>query len=113
MSDSCLFCRIVRGEIPARLVAENSQAIAFRDIDPKAPVHVLVVPRRHIASLSEATDSGELGELMLLAASVARSEQVDVSGYRCVINTGAEGGQTVHHLHVHVLGGRSLTWPPG
>jgi histidine triad (HIT) family protein len=113
MSDSCLFCRIVRGEIPAKIIAENSHAIAFRDIDPKSPVHVLVVPRRHVASLSESSDGVELGELLLLAAKVARDEHIDGSGYRCVINTGADGAQSVHHLHVHVLGGRQMGWPPG
>ena len=113
MSDTCLFCRIVRGEIPATIIAENAQAIAFRDIDPKSPVHVLVVPRRHVASLADATDGGELGELLLLAAHVARDENIESTGYRCVINTGVDGAQTVHHLHVHVLGGRQMGWPPG
>ena len=113
MSDSCLFCRIIRGEIPATLVAENAHAVAFRDIDPKAPVHVLVVPRRHVASLAEAGDAVELGETLLLAAQVARQENIEAGGYRTVLNTGSNGGQTVHHLHVHVLGGRALTWPPG
>ena len=113
MSDTCLFCRIVRGEIPATIIAENAHAIAFRDIDPKSPVHVLVVPRLHVASLADATDGDELGELLLLAAQVARDENIESTGYRCVINTGADGAQTVHHLHVHVLGGRQMGWPPG
>ncbi len=111
--DTCLFCRIVSGAIPATLVAETPHAIAFRDIAPKAPVHVLVVPRRHIASLAEASDPAELGEVAALAAAVARQEGVAASGYRVVTNVGADGGQTVGHLHLHVLGGRAMGWPPG
>ena len=113
MSDSCLFCRIVRGEIPAAIVAENDTAIAFRDIGPQAPVHVLVIPRTHFGSLNEASDADVLGELLALAQRVAASERVATSGYRVVINTGADGGQSVGHLHLHVLGGRRLKWPPG
>jgi histidine triad (HIT) family protein len=112
MTDSCLFCRIVRGEIPARIVREDEHTVAFRDIDPKAPTHVLVVPRVHVASLDEARDPALVGQVMLAAAEVAASEGI-AGGYRAVINTGADAGQTVHHLHVHVLGGRKLTWPPG
>jgi histidine triad (HIT) family protein len=112
MSDSCLFCRIVRGEIPARIVREDEHTVAFRDIDPKAPTHVLVIPRVHVASLDEARDPALVGQVMLAAAEVAASEGI-AGGYRTVINTGADAGQTVHHLHVHVLGGRKLTWPPG
>jgi histidine triad (HIT) family protein len=114
MSDtSCLFCRIVAGEIPATLIAESPHAVAFRDIAPKAPVHVLVIPRRHVASLASATDAGELGEVLALAARVAASEGVAESGYRVVTNVGVDGGQSVGHLHFHVLGGRALGWPPG
>ncbi|MES2179214.1 MAG: histidine triad nucleotide-binding protein [Gemmatimonadota bacterium] len=113
MSDSCLFCRIARKEIPAAIVMENDHVVAFRDIDPKAPTHVLIVPRTHIATLSDATDPGVLGELMLAAASVARMEGIDAGGYRAVVNSGADAGQTVFHVHVHVLGGRKLAWPPG
>ena len=112
MSDSCLFCRIVRGEIPARIVREDEHTVAFRDIDPKAPTHVLVIPRVHVASLDEAGDPALVGQLMLAAAEVAAAEGI-AGGYRTVINTGADAGQTVHHLHVHVLGGRKLAWPPG
>ena len=112
MTDSCLFCRIVRGEIPARIVREDEHTVAFRDIDPKAPTHVLVIPRVHVASLDEARDPALVGQVMLAAAEVAASEGI-AGGYRTVINTGADAGQTVHHLHVHVLGGRRLTWPPG
>ena len=113
MSDTCLFCRIVRREIPAKIVAENESCVAFRDIDPKAPTHVLVVPRRHVSSLASATGQAELGDLLLLASTVARQLGVEESGYRVVLNTGDDGGQTVHHLHAHVLGGRKMTWPPG
>jgi histidine triad (HIT) family protein len=111
--ETCLFCRIVRGEIPATVVASNDEAIAFRDIDPKAPVHVLVVPRSHLSSLNDATDSALVGRLVALGTEVARREGIADSGYRVVINTNAHGGQTVNHLHVHVLGGRSMHWPPG
>ena len=112
----CLFCKIVSGEIPAQKIHEDDQAIAFRDIHPQAPVHVLVVPRKHVASLDHLDESSEhklvLGHLHALAAKIARSEGLD-RGYRTVINTGPDGGQTVAHLHVHLLGGRALTWPPG
>lgn len=113
MTDTCLFCRIVRGELPVTPIAQNEHAIAIRDISPQAPVHVLVLPRRHVGSLAEATDSAELGALALLAAEVARNEGIAESGYRTVINTGDHGGQTVHHLHLHVMGGRAMHWPPG
>lgn len=113
MADECIFCRIASGEIPAAIVAQNAYAVAFRDLHPQAPVHVLVVPRRHIASLAEATDAAEVGALSLLAADVARLEGIDTGGYRTVINVGADGGQTVFHLHLHLLGGRPLSWPPG
>jgi histidine triad (HIT) family protein len=113
MSADCLFCRIVRGEIPAKLVAETDDAIAIRDIDPKAPVHVLVIPRAHVASLDAVTDSVLLGSLLSLAAQIARDEGIAGNGYRTVINTGRDGGQSVDHLHIHVLGGRRLGWPPG
>ena len=113
MSDSCLFCRIVRGEIPAAIVAESDHALAFRDINPQAPVHILVIPRQHVASQAEASDAVLLGEVALLAARVASAEGLDAAGYRTVMNTGADGGQTVHHLHMHVLGGRAMHWPPG
>ncbi|MEP6620342.1 MAG: histidine triad nucleotide-binding protein [bacterium] len=113
MTDTCLFCRIVRKEIPAGIVFENEHLIAFRDIDPKAPTHVLLVPREHVDSLDGAGDGNVLGSLLLAAAQIARSEGIAESGYRTVINTGADGGQSVSHLHLHLLGGRKLTWPPG
>ena len=113
MSDSCLFCRVVRGEIPATLVAETAECVAFRDINPQAPLHVLVIPREHVASLDEATDAAQLGRLSLLAAEIARREGYAEKGYRTVVNTGPQAGQTVHHVHLHLLAGRDLRWPPG
>jgi histidine triad (HIT) family protein len=113
MPDNCLFCKIASGQIPSNKVAETETAIAFRDIDPKAPTHVLVIPREHLASLADVSDAALLGELLSFAASVARAEGLDEPGYRVVINNGRDGGQTVAHLHLHVLGGRHMTWPPG
>jgi histidine triad (HIT) family protein len=109
----CIFCRILGGDIPSTLIAQNEHAVAFRDLNPQAPTHVLVVPRRHVASLAAATDGAELGALMLLAAEVARLEGIAESGFRTVLNTGQDGGQSVAHLHAHVLGGRAMSWPPG
>ncbi len=113
MPESCLFCRIVRSDIPADVVAETEQALAIRDINPEAPVHVLVVPKSHVASLIELKDEAELGHLMAFATRVAVEQGVGESGFRTVVNTGADGGQTVNHLHIHVLGGRRMAWPPG
>jgi len=113
MADDCLFCRIVRREIPAKLVAEDEHSVAFRDITPQAPVHILIVPREHVASLNEATDPAMLGRLSLMAADLARKEGISESGYRTVVNTNAAAGQTVFHVHLHLLGGRSMHWPPG
>jgi histidine triad (HIT) family protein len=114
-STDCLFCRIVAGEIPAAIVRSDERTVAFRDTGPQAPVHVLVVPREHIFSLETSGDdqSELLGSLLLAARDVARQEGLAEDGYRAVLNVGADGGQTVPHLHVHVLGGRSLHWPPG
>jgi histidine triad (HIT) family protein len=95
------------------MVAHNPDMAAFKDTNPQAPVHILVIPKRHIASLDDAMDSGLLGQLLGFAAAIARQEKISKSGYRTVINTGDEGGQTVHHLHLHLLGGRAMTWPPG
>ena len=111
----CLFCGIASGEIPAKTVRESSRAIAFRDINPQAPTHVLVISREHhpnLAALAAAGD-GLLDEVAALADQVARDEGVADGGYRVVFNTGADAGQTVHHVHAHVLGGRPLEWPPG
>jgi histidine triad (HIT) family protein len=113
MADDCLFCRIVRREIPATLVFEDDHVVAFRDINPQARTHVVVVPREHVASLNEATDAAMIGRLSLAAAAIARAEGVADSGYRTVINTNRDAGQTVFHIHLHLLGGRHLSWPPG
>jgi len=113
MADQCLFCRIVRREIPATLVAETEDCIAFRDINPQAPVHVIVIPREHVPSLNDATDAAMVGRLSLLAAEIAKREGISEGGYRTVINTNADAGQTVFHIHLHLLGGRPMRWPPG
>jgi histidine triad (HIT) family protein len=113
VANDCLFCRILRKEIPAKIVAENEHCVAFRDINPQAPVHMLVIPREHIASLNETTDAAMIGQLHLMAAQLAKSEGLAERGYRTVINTNAEAGQTVFHIHLHLLGGRSMKWPPG
>ncbi len=109
----CLFCRIVRGEIPAAKVAESDTCLAFRDISPVSPVHVLVIPKAHYRSLNDVPDASVVGEMSVLAKQVAEAEGVAESGYRCVINTERDGGQTVWHLHLHVLAGRRHAWPPG
>ena len=111
---NCLFCKIAAGEIPAQLVREDEHTVAFRDINPQAPTHLLVIPRRHIASLADAAGSDEqvLGRVLLAAAEVARAEGLTSGGYRTVFNTGAGAGQSVFHVHAHVLGGRPLSWPP-
>ena len=113
MAENCLFCRIVRGEIPATIVAENTHCVAFRDINPQAPTHVVIVPREHVASLNEAKDAAMIGQLALLASEIARSEGIAERGYRTVFNTNADAGQTVFHLHLHLIGGRPMGWPPG
>ena len=113
MPENCLFCRIVKGEIPAKIVAQTDACIAFRDVNPQAPVHVLVIPRQHVPSLNETNDAALVGRLVLLAAEIARSEGIAESGYRTVINTNADAGQTVFHIHLHLLGGRRMGWPPG
>jgi histidine triad (HIT) family protein len=111
----CIFCRIVAGALPAARVLENDHVVAFRDVNPQAPTHVLVIPRRHVESLAtlDPGDEALAAALLLAAADVARHEGLEEQGYRVVTNTGEDGGQSVAHLHLHVLGGRSLTWPPG
>lgn len=113
MASDCLFCRIVRKEIPVTIVAENAQCVAFRDINPQAPVHILVIPREHVASLNELTNPKLVSELYTCAVDLARAEGLADRGYRTVINTNADAGQTVFHIHLHLLGGRRMTWPPG
>ena len=109
----CIFCRIVRGEMQASVLMQTPTMLAIRDVNPQAPDHALIIPRDHIPSLAECDDGSLLGELMLLAHQVARQMMVDHGGYRVVVNTGDHGGQTVPHLHIHVLGGRRMKWPPG
>jgi len=111
----CLFCRIASGEIPATVVYDDEHVVAFRDLNPHAPTHVLVVPRRHIATLNDLVpeDAELVGRMYLAARTVAHIDGVAESGYRTVFNCNADAGQTVFHLHLHVLGGRSMVWPPG
>ena len=111
----CVFCKIVAGEIPGEIVYQDDQVVAFRDINPQAPTHVLVVPRRHIATINDLqeADAEVVGRLYLAAAAVARQEGIDQRGYRTVMNCNADAGQAVFHIHLHVLGGRALGWPPG
>ena len=112
---NCLFCKIAGKELESQIVFEDDQAIAFRDINPQAPVHLLVVPRKHIPSLVEAEthDEALLGHLFLVAQKLAEGENLNRNGYRVVLNTGSYAGQTVPHVHLHLLGGRSFGWPPG
>ena len=111
----CLFCKIISGDIKGDIIHEDDKCLAFADISPQAPTHLLVVPRKHIASLAEATDEDRdvLGHLLLVGAQLAKQKGIIERGYRTVINTNAEAGQTVFHIHVHILGGRQLGWPPG
>jgi histidine triad (HIT) family protein len=111
----CLFCKIVAGQIPGAIVYQDDRLIAFKDINPQAPMHVLIVPRRHIASLNalRPEDDGLVGEMVRRAAALAAEQGYAERGYRTVFNCNADAGQTVFHIHLHVLGGRTLTWPPG
>ena len=112
MSD-CIFCKIARGEIPSNFVYEDENVAAFNDVNPQAPVHVLVIPKKHIASSAAVDDSSVWSSLMSSAVKIARKLGLEENGYRMVINTGEQGGQTVPHLHLHMLAGRNLGWPPG
>jgi len=114
MSD-CLFCKIINGDIPAEIVYEDDAVLAFRDINAQAPTHVLVIPRTHIATINDIQpdQGGLIGKMYLAAKQVAKQEGISESGYRTVMNCGEGAGQTVFHIHLHVLGGRSLGWPPG
>jgi histidine triad (HIT) family protein len=110
---SCIFCKIATGEIPATVVKRADGMVAFKDLNPQAPTHVLVIPTQHIGTLNEAKDSGLLGRLLAFARDVAQEAGVGTKGYRVVLNTNPDGGQTVFHIHLHVLGGRAMHWPPG
>jgi histidine triad (HIT) family protein len=114
-SMTCLFCKIARGEIPANVVLDRPDVMAFRDINPVAPTHILIIPKRHIASLAEITaaETGVLGEMFLAARELAARDNVLSSGFRTVFNAGSDAGQTVFHLHLHLLAGRVMAWPPG
>ena len=111
----CIFCRIAAHEIPAKIFYEDEQCLVFQDANPKAPVHLLVIPRKHIISLNESIENDKmlLGHMMSLVGRMAKEQGVDGAGYRTVINTNAEAGQSVFHLHMHILGGRHFNWPPG
>lgn len=114
-TSNCLFCKIVDGQIPAKIAYQDDKCLAFHDINPQAPTHILVIPRQHIASLKEATSANNelLGHLLTSAAKIANDLGIAEEGFRTVINTGALAGQTVFHIHIHILGGRGLAWPPG
>ncbi|HEU4787337.1 MAG TPA: histidine triad nucleotide-binding protein [Gemmatimonadaceae bacterium] len=111
----CLFCKVVSGKIPGKIVYQDDRLVAFRDINPQAPMHVLIVPRRHIATLNDLQpgDDGLIGEMIRRAAALAREHGYADRGYRSLFNCNAEAGQSVFHIHLHVLGGRSMGWPPG
>jgi len=111
----CLFCKILDGEIPCDKVYENEHVIVFRDVNPQAPTHVLVIPRNHISTVNDLTEDNKniVGEMMLAAQHVAKLEGIDEAGYRLIMNCNEGAGQTVFHIHLHVLGGRALNWPPG
>lgn len=115
MADDCLFCKITAGEIPAERIYETDEVIGFRDINPQAPLHALFIPKRHISRLSDAmpADAQTLGHLMVAAADCARAEGYENAGYRVAMNCGEGAGQTVFHVHLHLLAGRQFTWPPG
>jgi histidine triad (HIT) family protein len=115
MADNCIFCKIVRSEIPATVVYQDEQVVAFRDINPAAPTHILIIPREHIGSAAEVDASSALlaGYLVQIAAQIAKQEKLVEGGYRLVTNIGADAGQSVPHLHFHLLGGRQMAWPPG
>lgn len=114
-ADACLFCKLISGDIPADIVYQDDEVFAFRDVNPQAPVHILVIPKQHIATINEA-EAGHavlLGKLILAAKGIARDEGIADRGYRLVNNCNEDGGQSVFHIHIHLLGGRSMAWPPG
>ena len=115
MSQDCIFCKIIAGEIPSEFIYEDERCVAFNDISPQAPTHILIIPKEHIASMAETEEQHKetLGHLLLKAAEIARTKGFAENGYRTVINTNDDGGQTVFHLHIHLLGGRQFIFPPG
>ncbi len=115
MVDKCIFCQVAKGQLASDIVYEDNDVVAFTDLNPEAPVHLLIIPRNHIASLSEAEDKDTalLGKIVMTGASLAKQRGLDKTGYRLVANSGRQAGQTVDHVHFHLLGGRFMTWPPG
>jgi histidine triad (HIT) family protein len=115
VSEDCLFCKIAAGEIPAKIVHQDGEIVAFEDINPQAPQHIVIIPRQHVATLNDLESRHEavFGKLATTASKLAAERGFDAAGYRLVVNCNGHGGQTVFHLHMHLLGGRSLTWPPG
>ncbi|HDQ25918.1 MAG TPA: histidine triad nucleotide-binding protein [bacterium] len=113
--DNCLFCRIIKGEVPSKKVYEDGDVLAFEDINPQAPVHILIIPKKHIESVSgiKEEDAAAAGRLLIAAGKIAADRAADKAGYRVVFNTGADAGQAVFHIHAHLLAGRKMAWPPG
>jgi histidine triad (HIT) family protein len=111
--ESCLFCKIIKGEIPSSKVYEDEAVFAFNDINPQAPTHILVIPKAHVSSVAKVLEAEQIGQVLIKAADIAREAGLEEKGYRLVSNHGADAGQTVFHLHVHILGGRPMAWPPG
>ncbi|MEM7278793.1 MAG: histidine triad nucleotide-binding protein [Pseudomonadota bacterium] len=115
MSEDCLFCKIVAGDIPADVVYDSDEVLGFRDIAPQAPVHALFIPKKHISTINDATldDAEILGQLLLAASAFSKEQGIDEPGFRVAMNCNNDGGQTVYHIHLHLLGGRQMSWPPG
>ena len=115
MNDDCVFCKIANGEYGTKFIYEDEELLAFRDINPQAPVHVLIIPREHIARINQLSNLNQslTGKMILIANKIAQAENISVNGYRLVFNCGLEGGQEVEHIHLHLLGGRQMNWPPG
>jgi len=115
VEDNCIFCKIARGELNTRFIFESDELVAFRDINPQAPTHILIVPKEHIARIDQLTDSNSdlAGRMVLAANAIAKQENISKNGYRLVFNCGPDGGQEVDHIHLHLFGGRRMTWPPG
>ena len=111
----CIFCKIISGEVPANIVLENDSILAFKDIEPQAPVHILIIPKKHITSINDIkfNDRDICGDMLLAAKQIAKISNINNSGYRTIFNTNEDGGQTVFHIHMHLLGGRKMKWPPG
>ena len=111
----CIFCKIISGEVPANIVLENDSILAFKDIEPQAPVHILIIPKKHITSINDIKfkDRDICGDMLLAAKQIAKTSNINNSGYRTIFNTNEDAGQTVFHIHMHLLGGRKMKWPPG